>query len=66
MSNLQKPIVAWASLRAIYLYNLNRYEDSYAVSQEFTEWTTSKVVHLEETKYSILKVPNFNKENRTN
>ena len=63
--NQYKAIVAWASLRSIYLYNLHKYEDSYAVSQEFLEWTSSNFIHSDEIKASILKIPNFNKENRT-
>ena len=66
MKKIKNPYVAWASLRAIQLYNLERYEDSYAVSQEFIEWTSSYVVYSDVPKVSILKVPNFNKENRTN
>ena len=63
--NQYKAIVAWASLRSINLYNLHKYEDSYAVSQEFLEWTSSYFIHSDEIKASILKIPNFNKENRT-
>ena len=66
MENSKKLLVAWASLRAIHLYNLKRFEDSYAVSQEFIEWTSSFVVYSDAPKVSILKVPNFDKENRTN
>ena len=66
MKKSKNPYVAWASLRAIHLYNLERYEDSYAVSQEFIEWTSSYVVYSDVPTVSILKVPNFNKENRTN
>ena len=62
----QKFIIGWASLRAIYLYNSHRYEDSYAVSQEFLEWTTPNIFFSDGPKASTLKVPNFNKENRTN
>ena len=66
MNNSQKKtIIAWASLRATQLYSLHKYEDSYAVSQEFLEWTTPHFVYSNEPKNSILKVPNFNKENRT-
>ena len=57
MNNIKKSIIAWASLRAIQLYNLHRFEDSYAVSQEFLEWTTSYIVHSNMPKPSILKVP---------
>tara|TARA_Y100001968_G_C19400912_1_gene740970 strand:+ start:570 stop:770 length:201 start_codon:yes stop_codon:yes gene_type:complete len=66
MINNQKLIVTWASLRASHLYNLHKYEDSYAVSQEFFEWTASCIDYSDSLKASILKVPNFNKENRTN
>jgi hypothetical protein len=34
-------IIAWAAQRVTYLDKLQRYEDSYAVSQELCEWTTS-------------------------
>tara|TARA_B100000214_G_scaffold345710_1_gene295792 strand:- start:180 stop:380 length:201 start_codon:yes stop_codon:yes gene_type:complete len=65
MDKHKEPIIAWASLRAIHLYNSNRYEDSYAVSQEFLEWTSSYIVHSGGPTISILRVPKFNKENRT-
>ena len=39
--------------------------DSYAVSQEFCEWTTSFNVYPEGLQAATLKVPTFNKENRT-
>ena len=55
----------WASNRITVMDNLERYEDSYAVSQEFIEWTSSYVVYSDLPTVSILKVPNFNKENRT-
>ena len=66
MENIQKPIVAWASLRAIHLYNLQRYRDSYAVSQEFLEWTPSYFGYSDAPKALIFKDSNSNKENRTN
>ena len=58
-------IIEWAALRVTYLDKLHRYEDSYAVSQEFCEWTTSFNVYPEGLKAATLKVPTFNKENRT-
>ena len=58
-------IIAWAAQRVTYLDKLQRYEDSYAVSQEFCEWTTSLNVYPEGLKAATLKVPTFNKENRT-
>ena len=61
----QRLIIAWATQRVNYLDELQRYEDSYAVSQEFCEWTTSLDVYPEIFKTETLKVPTFNKENRT-
>ena len=61
----QRLIIAWAAQRVTYLDKLKRYEDSYAVSQEFCEWTTSVNVYPEGLKAATLKVPTFNKENRT-
>ena len=65
MNNSQRLIIAWAALRVTYLDKLHRCKDSYAVSQEFSEWTTSFNVYPEVLKAATLKVPNFNKENRT-
>ena len=65
MNISQKLIIAWAIQRVTYLDTLERYEDSYSVSQEFCEWTTSFNVHPEMLKESTLNVPTFNKENRT-
>ena len=65
MDTSQRLIIAWAALRVTYLDKLHRYEDSYAVSQEFCEWTTSFNVYPEGLKAATLKVPIFNKENRT-
>ena len=53
-------IIAWASQRVTSLDRLQRYEDSYAVSQEFCEWTTSFNVYPEGLKAATLQVPNFN------
>ena len=65
MDICQRLIIAWAAQRVTYLDKLQRYEDSYAVSQEFCEWTTSLNVDPEGLKAATLKVPTFNKENRT-
>ena len=65
MDNSQLLIIAWATHRVTHLDSLQRYEDSYAVSQEFCEWTTSFNVHPEGLQAATLKVPTFNKENRT-
>ena len=61
----QRLIIAWASQRVNYLDSLQNYEDSYAVSQEFCEWTTSFNVYPDRIKAATLKVPPFNQENRT-
>ena len=58
-------IIAWAAQRVTYLDKLQRYEDSYAVSQEFCEWTTSFNVYPEGLQAATLKLPTFNKENST-
>ena len=62
----QSLIIAWAMQRVTQLDTLQRYEDSYAVSQEFCEWTTSFKSHPQRLQAATLKVPIFNKENRTN
>ena len=59
----QRLIIEWATDRVTYLDSLQRYEDSYAVSQEFCEWITSFNVYPELLKASTLQVPTFNKEN---
>ena len=53
-------MIAWAAQRVTYLDRLQRYEDSYAVSQEFCEWITSFNVYPEGLKASTLQVPTFN------
>ena len=65
MDNNQLLIITWATQRVTYLDRLQRYEDSYAVSQEFCEWTTSLNVYPEGLKAATLKVPTFIQENRT-
>ena len=65
MNITQCHIIKWATQRVTYLDSLQRYEDSYAVSQEFCEWTTSFNVYPEGLKAATLKVPTFKKENRT-
>ena len=64
MNIRQRLIIVWATQRVNYLDELQRYEDSYAVSQEFCEWTSSLNVYPEGLKAALLKVPTFNKENR--
>ena len=56
----QRLIIAWAAQRVTYLDKLQRYEDSYAVSQEFCEWITSVNVYPEGLKAATLQVSTFN------
>ncbi len=65
MNNSHRLIIAWASQRVTYLDSLHRYEDSYAVSQEFCEWTLSFNVYPKGLEATTLIVPTFNNENRT-
>ena len=65
MNISQRITIAWAAKRVSYLDSLNSYEDSYAVSQEFCEWTTCLNVYPEGLKSATLNVPDFDKENRT-
>ena len=65
MNLSQRITIAFAAQRVSYLDSLKRYEDSYAVRQEFCEWTTFLNVYPEGLKASTLNVPDFNKENRT-
>ena len=61
----QRLIIAWAAHKVTYLDKLHRYEDSYAVSQEFCEWTTSLNVYPARINAATLQVTTFNQENRT-
>ena len=61
----QRITIAWAAKRVTYLDSVKRYEDSFAVSQEFCELTTCLNVYPEGLKAATLNVPDFNKENRT-
>ena len=65
MHSIQQFIIKWSTHRVTYLDRLKRYEDSYAVSQEFCEWTTSFNVYPEGLKAATLKVPTFKKQNRS-
>ena len=65
MNLIQRITIAWAAERLTYLDSLKRYEDSYAVSQEFCEWTTCLNVYPEGVESSTLNVPDFNNGNRT-
>lgn len=47
----------WASTRIAVLDSAERYEDSYAITQEFCEWITCISDHPEELEQSVLMVP---------
>ena len=48
----------WASCRISLLDSAERYEDSYAITQEFREWIVSLESKSSHLDCSILKVPN--------
>ena len=47
----------WATTRIAFLDSLERYEDSYAITQEFREWITCVGDHPEHLEDSVLMVP---------
>ncbi len=47
----------WASTRIAMLDSKERFEDSYAITQEFREWITSVGNHPEYLEASVLKFP---------
>ena len=53
----------WAASRIALLDGVERYEDSYAISQEFCEWITCINTYPEGLKASTLQVPDFQREN---
>ena len=59
-ASLQRRITVancWATSRIAVLDGHERYEDSYAISQEFREWITCSGEHPEHLEDSVLKVP---------
>ncbi len=58
-------IVAWSANRVNDLDYAKRYEDSYALTQEFCEWTTCLNTCKKGFVAATLMVPDFDKENRT-
>ncbi len=48
----------WASTRLALLDSIERYEDSYAITQEFKEWILTIGENPEILEDSVLKVPN--------
>ncbi len=48
----------WASSRISLLDSAERYEDSYAITQEFREWIVSLETKSSHLDCSVLKVPN--------
>ncbi len=49
----------WATTRISLLDGFERYEDSFAIAEEFREWITCIGEHPEMLDASVLKVPNF-------
>lgn len=47
----------WASSRISLLDSIERYEDSYAITQEFREWIICKESKSHHLQDSLLKVP---------
>ena len=47
----------WASTRIAVLDSAERYEDSYAITQEFCEWITCISDHPDVLEESVLMVP---------
>ena len=59
-ASLQRRITVancWATTRISVLDGNERYEDSYAITQEFREWITCIGEHPEHLEDSVLKVP---------
>tara|TARA_Y100001968_G_C19062204_1_gene574297 strand:+ start:186 stop:431 length:246 start_codon:yes stop_codon:yes gene_type:complete len=48
----------WASSRITLLDSVERYEDSYAITQEFCEWITCLHNHPEGLEESVISLPN--------
>jgi len=58
----------WATTRIALLDGQERYEDSYAITEEFREWITCVEEHPEQLEDSILKFPpaiNWSNEEQT-
>ena len=62
MNISQRITIAWAAQRVSYLDSLKKFEHSYAVSQEFCEWTTCLNVYPEGLKAAKLNVPDFKRK----
>ncbi|WP_320664823.1 hypothetical protein [Prochlorococcus sp. MIT 1223] len=50
---------SWASNRISVLDTFERYEDSYAITQEFREWIICLHQHPEQLEASLLKFPHY-------
>ncbi|AAQ00289.1 MULTISPECIES: hypothetical protein [Prochlorococcus] len=48
---------SWASSRVALLDSIERYEDSYAITQEFCEWIICRENKSSQLFSSVLKVP---------
>lgn len=59
-ASLQRRITVascWATTRISVLDGNERYEDSYAITQEFREWITCNGEYPEHLESSVLKIP---------
>ena len=54
----------WASTRMSVLDKQERYEDSYAITQEFREWITCNGENQNHLEASVLKVPDIQQLSR--
>ncbi len=52
----------WASTRTAVLDGVERFEDSYAITQEFREWIVCLGEHPEQLSDSVLMVPKFSRD----
>ena len=58
----QRISVEWAARRVVLLDSEERFEDSFAITQEFCEWTTCLNTYPEGIKASTMMVPNFQRK----
>jgi hypothetical protein len=56
--------VCWALARRAALDGFERFEDSYALTEEFREWLVSLEAHPELVKDNVLMVPNHLRSER--
>ena len=57
--------INWSAARIASLDDRERYEDSYALTEEFREWILCVDQHPELMAYQVLMVPDFSKLNQS-